>query len=1095
MISISAEKARILKKVALWVVGIAAFIFLAIIITVNFVLTNDRLNPLIKSYADEYLDADVQIGNAGGAFFTTFPYVGVKLDSVRIITNAFHGGPQKFGEGTDVVDTIRTRRDTLAEIKTVAVGLNLARYLLSDSNKLAIGVIILDEPHVRAHTDSIGRNSWDVLRPTDEDESDTTSMEVTVHHVKITNGRIGYFSRPDQTGLFLDSLNLTIDGKVGLDRFDADVELDIAHTSFGIKDVRYLRRLPLGLDGNLVYDSETNKFLLGDMCVRVASADIDLDGWVSPDSTGATMDIDYALDTPSAEKVFAAIPKSLISSPVDIKNGAVDLKGHISGRMSDTDIPLIQGEAYLDKIKARYEGRPDDIEDITAQFNMLIDQDRPDSSYVNLDIFHFKGGESEVSAIVKATQLLTDAMLDCQVKAHVDFANLQRVIPFDNTNMSGIVDADVKTHFSIADIKNRDYGKAKLDGSISIDQLCITNDTAGFDMDINATLSMKTDSKVTITSKLDSLSIMAGAMRLKASDGGFNVESAFSQDTTHVVPLAGKVFVNRFFFLSKSDSIAIFAKNIRTDDHIDPEAEDPRKPIIHHELRVDTIFAGIVGNMAVGHDFKVTASQEVENDTAWHTRATLEYAHLGAKPTVYKKPISTDNFKLTMDGDSVNVNHVSVSSGNTKMRASGYVNNLFTSLRSRKQVMLNLSIDADTIDCNEIMANVMQPKVDSTLIADTKANLGVDTTYTAMTANAAQDAAADSAAMPFHTNMILIPRHIKLNVQAKAKAIKYNILTLSDFDSQILTKDGAAQMPKLVFTMGDARSISIMSYKAWPIAGKARANIFSRWEKTDIETLTTALGLDTVIPALKPVKGKLDCYMAAEVEFDSVMNVIPTTARAAIHLGGQKLTLTDNESFRKIGKKLMFKNKDRNIIDTLAMNVLLDSGKVQVLPFVVSIDRYRMAVAGHQDLDMNMDYHISILKSPLPFKAGVTIKGTPEDFDVDITTAKLKKIANDPAALAKADTMSLMLRMSVLRNSYILAGQPVPEYLKKMGLKDNPQFAMAIQMDSDTEESMREAEMARRAAAAEAKDSTAVEVDTAAAATKVQTTTTTTDSK
>ena len=205
--------------------------------------------------------------------------------------------------------------------------------------------------------------------------------------------------------------------------------------------------------------------------------------------------------------------------------------------------------------------------------------------------------------------------------------------------------------------------------------------------------------------------------------------------------------------------------------------------------------------------------------------------------------------------------------------------------------------------------------------------------------------------------------------------------------------------------------------------------------------------------------------MAAEIELDSLMNVILPTARASIHLGGQKLTLMDNDSFKKIGKKLMFKDKNRNVIDTLSMNVLLDSGKIQVLPFVVNIDRYRMACAGTQDLDMNMKYHISILKSPLPFKAGVNITGTPEDFDVDITTAKLKKLV-DGASMVQNDSLSLKMRMSVLRNSYILSGQPMPAYIRQMkGLQDNPSFSIAIQEDSDTEESLREAEMARRAAA------------------------------
>lgn len=1073
----SGKVIKIAKRTAVWAVGVIAFIVVAIALIVNLVLTNNRLNPIIQKYVHEYLDAEVEIGDANGAFFSTFPYVGVKLDSVRILTNAFHGGPTTIADHVEVADSLRTRRDTLAVIKSVTVGINLAKYLLSDSSKLTIGLIKLDEPRLRLLTDSAGRNSWDVVRPSETEGSDTTSsMEISVRHIRINNGRIGYFSRPEQTGVFLDSLNLTVDGTAGLDKLDADVDLDLRRTSFGVKDIRYMRRMPLGINGRLLYDSELNKYLLSGLCVRIATADIDLDGWVRPDTSGAEMDIAYSLDTPSAEKVFAAIPKSVISSPVEIKNGGVGMQGRITGRLSDTEIPLIRGEAHLDKIHAQYIGRPDDIEDITAQFNMLVDQSRPDSSYVNLDIFHFKGGKSEVSAIVKVSQLLTEAMMDCQVKAHIDFGNLQRVIPFDNTKMSGVMDADIKTHFSIADIRQKNYGKAKLDGTISVDKICITNDTTGFDLDIDANLKMKTDSKIWLTSRLDRLEMKAGRMMLKVKDGGFEAESAFTQDTTHVVPIAGKVHLNRVFF--RSGSIAIFAKNIRTDDAIEPEKADPRKPMARHELRVDTVFAGIIGNKVFCHDIRVAASQESVNDTAWHTRAAIEYAHLAAKPTFYGKPITTDNFKLTLDGDSVNVNHVDVLTGRTGLRARGYVSNLFTSLRSRKQVTLNLSVDADTIDCDEIMANIIYEQPDSSLTAVANAAIEMDTTA-AMTV--ATEVSATDSLPNKRPQMVLVPRNIKLSVSAKAKKIKWNTLNMSDVISEVRTKDGAAQVTNLSFRIGDARSISIMSYKAWPHSGKARANIFSRWERADIKLLSTAMGLDTVIPALKPMKGKLDCYMAAEVEFDSLMNIVLPTARASIHLGGQKLTLMDNDSFKKIGKKLMFKNKERNVIDTLSMNILLDSGKIQVLPFVVNIDRYRMACGGSQDLSMNMKYHISILKSPLPFKAGVNITGTPEDFDVDITTAKLKRQANQ-ASMAKNDTLSLMMRMSVLRNSYILAGQPIPPYIRQMkGLQDNPRFAIAIQEDSDTEESLREAEMARRAAAG--KDTTATVADTTTMAT------------
>lgn len=1053
---------KTLWRAAIYIVSAATAVIAIIALAVNLVLTNERLSPIIKKYAHEYLDADVKIGDANGAFFSTFPYIGVRLDSVSIVTNAFHGGPSALSDSLVVADTLRTRRDTLARIKSVIVGLNLMEYLLSDSDKLTIGLIRLEEPRIRLLTDSMGRNSWDMMRPSDTSESDTTgSMDITIRHIDIKDGRIAYFSRPDQMGVLLDSINLNVDGETGVDKLDADIALDMKRTSLGIKATRYLRKMPLGLNGHMVYETETGKILLNGLCLRIATADIDLDGWVHPDDTGATMDIQYRLDTPSAEKLFAAIPKSVISSPVDIKDGAIAMHGRVTGRTSETEIPIIKGEARLDKIHAQYAGRPDEIEDITARFNMLVDQARPDSSYVNLDIFHFKGGKSEVSAIVKVSQLLTDAMMDSKVKAHVDFSNLQRVIPFDNTKMSGVMDADVTAHFSIKDIMRKNYGNARLDGLVTVDKICITNDTTGFELDIDADLKMKSDNGIWLTSNLDRLEIKAGRMTLKAKHGGFEAQSAFAKDTTHVVPLTGKVHVSRLFF--KSDTIAVFAKNIHTDDRILPEEADPRKPTVHHVLNVDTIFAGIMGNRIFSHGIRVEANQRVENDTAWHTSGNLEYAHLGAMSTFFRKPIKTHNFRLTMDGDSVNVNHVEISTGHTSARAKGYVSNLFSSIKNRRQVTLNLGIDADTIDCNEILANIINEKPDSVTAQAENMTMGLDTTQTAMT-YAADTLRADTAMIKYPA-MILVPKHIRLSVSARAKCIKWSTLGMSDVVSEIRTKEGAAHVTNLSFKIGDARSISIMSYKAWPHSGKARANIFSRWERADIGLLSSALGLDTIIPALKPIKGKLDCYMAAEIELDSLMNVILPTARASIHLGGQKLTLMDNDSFKKIGKKLMFKDKNRNVIDTLSMNVLLDSGRIQVLPFVVNIDRYRMACAGTQDLDMNMKYHISILKSPLPFKAGVNITGTPEDFDVDITTAKLKKLV-DGASMVQNDSLSLKMRMSVLRNSYILSGQPMPAYIRQMkGLQDNPRFSIAIQEDSDTEESLREAEMARRAAA------------------------------
>jgi hypothetical protein len=127
----------------------------------------------------------------------------------------------------------------------------------------------------------------------------------------------------------------------------------------------------------------------------------------------------------------------------------------------------------------------------------------------------------------------------------------------------------------------------------------------------------------------------------------------------------------------------------------------------------------------------------------------------------------------------------------------------------------------------------------------------------------------------------------------------------------------------------------------------------------------------------------------------------------------------------------MFKNKKENYMDTLSFNVLVDTGYVRLLPFVANMDRYKAVVGGEQDVSMSkLKYHVSILKSPLLFKAGVNIEGTLEDIDIDITTAKLKKHA-DVATQTKYDDMSLSVRMEILRETYEMSGIKIPERLSK----------------------------------------------------------------
>lgn len=73
---------------------------------------------------------------------------------------------------------------------------------------------------------------------------------------------------------------------------------------------------------------------------------------------------------------------------------------------------------------------------------------------------------------------------------------------------------------------------------------------------------------------------------------------------------------------------------------------------------------------------------------------------------------------------------------------------------------------------------------------------------------------------------------------------------------------------------------------------------------------------------------------------------------------------------------LHFKNKKRNLIDKVSVEMMVHDNELDMFPFILEMDRYKVAVGGVHKLDMSFNYHISVLKSPIPFKLGINISGT-----------------------------------------------------------------------------------------------------------------------
>lgn len=79
------------------------------------------------------------------------------------------------------------------------------------------------------------------------------------------------------------------------------------------------------------------------------------------------------------------------------------------------------------------------------------------------------------------------------------------------------------------------------------------------------------------------------------------------------------------------------------------------------------------------------------------------------------------------------------------------------------------------------------------------------------------------------------------------------------------------------------------------------------------------------------------------------------------------------------------------MIDHMDVHLTVDDNQMSLYPFMFDFDRYRIGVMGNNDMNLNLNYHVSILKSPIPFKFGINIKGSADKMKIRLGRARFKE--------------------------------------------------------------------------------------------------------
>lgn len=1013
------------------------------------VLAPEKLTPLVTQEANAYLnDARLECDEVELTYFETYPYFGVKLINGRIINE------------TDSLPC-----DTLVSFKRTIVAIN-PTYIFN-SKRIAVELFFIDTPRFYGYIAPDGKANWEIVQSTDTTAQDTTQQQplppIDLKKVRIKSGRLVYDDRQQDLYTEVNGFYLNLKGSFANQDSENGVRLETGSSSILFDSPAYTLSNHLRMDfkSELSWTYMMREITLKDAELRVNDLPFKASGSIKRREAGqpSLVDLGFNLNILDLNEILRFIPEQYLKNRDKMAaTGSILLEGKIQGEVGDSVVPSLDLCCKIDNGSYHVEGVQQGIDSLRMDVDLAFNGPCPDSSFVKVEELVVKGRNISLDVKGSAYNLFDNPAIRSKIKGNVNLTQLAKdFLNPDTIILEGEMSADLTTAFTVNDLLDSNMSKVEADGALNIERFKATSPVFGLDAYI-AGLSLKagsakkesrymqTDELLASNLQIDTLNIQYKEnINSRISHLELRVNTARNIDTTAVIPVTTWMTIGQL--RSKlPDSTWLVLKNTTLDGGIKASANNKRIPKAGFRLRMDTLkyfmVAARTGAVLSNSQFTLEAlpyrdavkqrlkqsarnrrraairqaSARGQRDTTavadtsatsrllrrWEARGKINFDKLRLFSRYFPIPMYMEGTNVEYNTNRITLKDARLHLGKSDLRLNGQLSQLRAAALRGGTLKGKLTVQSDLIDCNQLLLAMNRGARFAE--ADEKAPASFNTdSITALEYQNMEIGAQDTLRTDTTTQLMIIPKFLDLSLRTDAKRIQFKDLELENVVGEVVVRDQVLNLSELRMNSNIGDGNLTMVYST-PDEAHASMGLELGLNKILVNKLIDLFpSMDTLVPMLRSFEGVVDCQITATCQTDSTMSVLLPTLNASCFMRGKDMVLLDGETFAEISKTLMFKNKKRNLIDSIAVDLAIKDSKIEVFPFLVEMDRYKVAVGGTHNMDMTFDYHLSVLKSPVPFKLGIDITGNLDDFKFKIVRCKYKDFLQ-PAKQAELDS-------------------------------------------------------------------------------------------
>lgn len=980
---------RITKRIGLFLISFVIVVLMIIAILLNFIFTPQKITPKIVEILNENINGSVEIESVELTFFSSFPRFGLKVKEGSIFPNSLFNS-----------------KDTLANFSEARVSFNLYQYLKNDN--IDIYEITLKEPNINIQMDSLGNYNFDILKTSaiNEEDTDTVSSlninNINLRKFNIEKAHVLYQDGISKVNYEAEGFNTTIKARKNNNELYLNINSTNELVSLYKVPEKSFKIRNIGVNSEVTFNKVDTLLTISKSDLSINDIHFATAGTIKPEPEKKQVIVNLAatLKSNTLKNFIELIPSTILNKKSIETQGGVSLTVNTNGIYGNGKYPKISSVLTINKGALKYKEFPGTIDnlDVELQGDFFMDNSQP--SNVEVKTLNIQGTGLQLNANGKGNNILhPNAVFSMALNTDIDFTKLYQNFPIDKEITSqGNILADLKTSFNLKELKAQDYNNVNVEGKVVVNDLNISAPTKGAyikSKNLTAIFNKNQDDAHPLSGSLQlEKTEMEIKEALEFSSEKLNALINFEKKSKNETVLNVNASINDLSYKTKKDTTFLLVRKAKVDLGLTPE-KDRSLSAISSSFTIDSVAVGQgkywVGIQQGNYSFILNQNPNKK----WDVNGNVGFNNLYASFPESHLPIQMPATKLSLNNDNVTLNNAVVNYGESNATITGAVKNL-EGFKNGKTVSANLKLSSTNINANELMGMFSGINVETE--KEEKINTN-DSVYSQKQA-------------------FKIPKNLQFSFITDIDNIEFAGLHLEDVHGGLELMNGHLQLKKLQLKTLAANVEGNIDYEA---KSNQQANLdfnlhLRQVKMNEIQNLMPVL--DTLFPITKSFVGKADFSIKASSQLDKHLNFNLKTFKGVAALKARNIMVLDGPAFRDLAKTFMFKNKKEvTPIESLDLEMEFEGDKLIIYPALLEIDRYKLAVGGEQYLNLSYKYHISVLKSPVPFKTGVDISGKDfDDYDIDLTTAKYKYYFTDKERLLKKADSTIIKKKQFIRS-------------------------------------------------------------------------------